>query len=107
MVFCPKCGGITVPKKVKNKKVIQCTSCGYIEKDTSKVAINTTSDINTDIPIVDTQHDMDALPQIKISCEKCGHTKGRYWVVQTRSSDEAPTKFVKCEKCAHTWREYD
>ncbi|GAI81579.1 unnamed protein product, partial [marine sediment metagenome] len=32
--------------------------------------------------------------------------KAYFWSVQTRSGDEAETKFFKCTKCEFTWREY-
>ena len=37
---------------------------------------------------------------------ECGLGKARFWLVQTRASDEPETKFFKCEKCKHTWRDY-
>lgn len=45
-------------------------------------------------------------PIVDAECPKCGHRKAEYWEVQTRSSDEPPTRFHKCVKCKHTWREY-
>ncbi|GAH37902.1 unnamed protein product, partial [marine sediment metagenome] len=39
-------------------------------------------------------------------CKKCGNEKAFFWTVQTRSGDEAETKFFKCTKCEFTWREY-
>ncbi|MEM0121554.1 MAG: hypothetical protein QW453_04585 [Thermoprotei archaeon] len=29
MEYCPKCGGVMIPKKVKNKRVLFCAKCGY------------------------------------------------------------------------------
>ncbi len=40
-------------------------------------------------------------------CPKCGHDKATYELKQTRSADEAPTRFFTCKKCKHKWREYD
>ncbi|MBR3198288.1 MAG: transcription factor S, partial [Methanobrevibacter sp.] len=40
----------------------------------------------------------------RITCYKCGGTKGYWWTVQTRSADEAPTNFIRCAKCGNTWR---
>ncbi|MBE6509636.1 MAG: transcription factor S, partial [Methanobrevibacter sp.] len=45
-----------------------------------------------------------ALPTTRITCYKCGGTKGYWWTVQTRSADEAPTNFIRCAKCGNTWR---
>ena len=40
-------------------------------------------------------------------CPKCGHDRASYELLQTRSADEAPTRFFTCEKCGHKWRGYD
>jgi len=32
MKFCPKCGGLMVPVKEKEKTVLKCTKCGYVMK---------------------------------------------------------------------------
>ncbi|HDI13066.1 MAG TPA: hypothetical protein ENF64_03005, partial [Hadesarchaea archaeon] len=32
MQFCPKCGGLMLPKKVGKDTVLECSSCGHIEK---------------------------------------------------------------------------
>jgi DNA-directed RNA polymerase subunit M len=29
-----------------------------------------------------------------------------WWMLQTRSADEATTQFFRCTKCKHTWRNY-
>ena len=43
----------------------------------------------------------------EVECPKCGNTEAYYWTIQTRSGDEAETKFHKCTKCKHTWRDYN
>lgn len=83
-----------------------CSSCKYVEKDSSKAHIVTAQDKKEDLVIIDEHQDLQSLPQIEETCGQCGHTKARYWVVQTRASDEAPTKFIRCEKCGNTWRDY-
>jgi transcription factor S len=105
-MFCPKCGSLLIPKKVKGKRVTACSSCKYVSKSTDKLAMVDTVEKRDEIDIVEEAQDLQALPEVEEKCPKCGHMKARYWVVQTRASDEAPTKFVKCEKCGHTWRDY-
>ena len=34
-------------------------------------------------------------------------SKNIYELKQTRSADEAPTRFFECAKCGHKWRDYD
>ena len=46
-------------------------------------------------------------PTTNVICPKCGHGKAEWWLQQTRSADEAETRFFKCLKCRYTWREYD
>ncbi|MFW5746427.1 MAG: transcription factor S [Nanoarchaeota archaeon] len=105
-MFCKKCGGLLVPKKVKGKKTFVCSSCKAVEKDTSELALVEKVEEKDEVQVVDESQDMQTLPEIEEECPECGNTKARYWVVQTRASDEAPTKFIKCEKCGHTWRDY-
>ena len=45
------------------------------------------------------------MPTKKITCYKCGGTEGVWWVLQTRSADEAPTYFIRCTNCGNTWRQ--
>ncbi len=82
-------------------------SCGYREK--SKESLILKEDIKESkaekIEVVDKK--VDVLPKIKEDCPKCGYTEAYYWLVQTRSADEAPTRFFKCVKCNHNWRSYD
>ena len=46
------------------------------------------------------------MPVVAEVCTKCGNKTAYFWTAQTRSADEAETKFFKCTKCKHTWREY-
>jgi len=103
MEFCPKCGSVIVQKRTKER----CIRCGYYFK--GKVKLKTTETIGDEakqqIAILK-KEDMDVLPIISIPCKKCGHNKAQFWTVQTRSGDEAETKFFRCVKCQYTWREY-
>lgn len=103
MLFCPKCGSIMKPKQVKGKNALTC-SCGYIcESETVKISIQP-KEKPREIVVVEKEyvpHDL-----VDAECKNCKHKKAYFWIMQTRSADEAPTRFFKCEKCAHTWREY-
>jgi len=102
MEFCPKCGSILVERRKKDG----CLRCGYSTKGKIKIK---TSEIMTgkkeEIAVVK-KSDLDIMPVINASCKKCGHNQAFFWTVQTRSGDEAETKFFKCVKCEFTWREY-
>lgn len=102
MEFCPKCGSMLMPKD----GVIKCT-CGY-EKSLTKNDLDEQykfeGEKNKDLEVIVTDNNNVALPTTRITCYKCGGTKGYWWTVQTRSADEAPTNFIRCAKCGNTWR---
>ena len=43
---------------------------------------------------------------VMVVCPECGNDKAYYEIKQTRSADEAPTRFFTCTACKHSWREY-
>jgi DNA-directed RNA polymerase subunit M len=92
------------PKHEKGKNVLKC-SCGYIKKDAEKVQVREKFARDSGPTGVVEEH-LESLPLTEALCPKCGHTKARYWMIQTRAGDESETKFLKCEKCKHTWRDY-
>ncbi len=62
---------------------------------------------DSEFNVLDETEAKEELPTIKIDCGKCGHNKAVWWMLQTRSADEATTQFYRCIKCGHTWRNYD
>ena len=100
MEFCPRCGAVLVQKR-KNDG---CPRCSYSAK--GRVKIKTSEKIGEKKEIAVVKKDEELLPTIIEKCKKCGNNKAYFWTVQTRSGDEAETKFFKCTKCEHTWREY-
>ena len=101
MEFCPRCGAVLV-QKAKN---YGCARCNYSTKD--KVKLNTSEKIPevSEIAVVSSK-DTQTFPKVAEVCKKCKNDECYFWTVQTRSGDEAETKFFKCTKCEHTWREY-
>lgn len=105
MKFCPKCGTLMLPKKENEETKYSC-ACGYVEvagdtKITSAVKEKKIEDVEKPKESSDAQ-----LPTCEMECEECGHKECYFWEIQTRASDEPPTRFYKCVKCKHTWREY-
>ena len=102
MEFCPKCGA-TLIQKTKNSG---CPRCNYSGR--GKLKIKTSEKINEigEIAVVVSSKDSQTLPIVGETCKKCGYGKAYFWTIQTRSGDEAETKFFKCVKCDFTWREY-
>lgn len=103
MEFCPKCGALLINKR----KNAGCPRCNYSSK--SPVALKTSEKMEEkkQIPVVkDKDSEIHPIIELEKPCEKCKNKKAYFWTLQTRSSDEAETKFFKCTKCEHTWREY-
>ncbi len=102
--FCPECGTLLMPKE----GVLQCR-CGYRremgKKEKEKYTLEEKPQEPKEIPVI--EEEIQQMPTVKADCRKCGNTEAYYWMLQTRSGDEAATKFYRCTKCKHTWREYD
>ncbi|WP_297981211.1 transcription factor S [uncultured Methanobrevibacter sp.] len=102
MRFCPECGKMLFPKK--NMLECECGFSEYISDDECEEEYNFEEEIKNKMTVIFTDNNNVALPTKKITCYKCGGTKGYWWTVQTRSADEAPTYFIRCANCGNTWR---
>jgi len=101
MEFCDKCGSVLM-SKVKNSS---CMRCGNIVK--GKVDLTIKEPINEGRDVAVVKKNIETHPIVdNEECPECGHMKAYFWVLQTRGSDESPTKFFKCVKCSHTRRDY-
>lgn len=105
MQFCPKCGGILFPKTEGKKAKLLCGKCGYRSRGKKRVILKEKITLDREDKIEVMDQKVETLPKVKTDCEKCGNKKAYYWLLQTRSSDEAETKFYECTKCQHRWRE--
>jgi transcription factor S len=97
MQFCPKCGSLLTGKA--------CSRCDY--KSDEEITLETSQTIVAlkEVAVV-TEGENEVFPIVEIICKKCKHPQAFFWTKQTRSGDEAETKFYKCTKCKYTWREY-
>jgi transcription factor S len=104
MMFCPKCGSLLIPKK--SKKEIKC-SCGYLHKDKETAKIKLSDEIQEEkkIEVMNEEDSIKSMPLTKVDCPNCDSEEARFWTAQTRSADEAETRFFRCEKCHHIWRD--
>ena len=100
MEFCPKCGAVLIQKRKKDG----CARCNYLVK--GKIKLTTSEKIGEKKEVAIIKKETQTFPIIKEKCKECGNDKAYFWTVQTRSGDEAETKFFRCTKCEHTWREY-
>ncbi|MBI2107064.1 transcription factor S [Candidatus Woesearchaeota archaeon] len=103
MLFCPKCKSLLVPNKEDPKKIV--CSCGYKSRQKKNLSVKEKMESSRRLEVVDKI--IETLPLTEMECPKCEHLKAYYWTAQTRSSDEAETRFFRCAKCRHQWRQYD
>ena len=101
MEFCPKCGAVLI-QKTKNAG---CPRCNYSSKGKVKLNASETIGEKKSVAVVSKKAPQ-TNPIVDEKCKRCDNDKAYFWTLQTRSSDEAETKFFKCTKCDHTWREY-
>ncbi|MDG6226016.1 MAG: transcription factor S [Candidatus Thermoplasmatota archaeon] len=103
-MFCPGCKTLLRPVD----KVLRCPRCDYekeIEKRVrSPEQVRTLEEDLSEVPVFS---DLDTMPiDENVICPKC-ENRGAYWHMrQTRSADEATTRFYRCTECKHSWREY-
>lgn len=110
MRFCPKCGARVSLKRRGESVVLICPRCGYSEvervkakEEESVIRMGRREAVTVIEP---TEEKYQPLPTTTAECPKCGYGKAYWWIAQTRSADEAPTRFFRCVKCGYVWREY-
>ena len=112
MDFCPECGKLLYPDS-KNNNILTCSKCGFKRKLEENEKISHTETIEHDpikdkMEVVEVSQADSTKPTKSIYCPKCKKNQQvSFWMVQTRSADESPTRFFKCTVCGETWREYD
>ena len=111
MEFCPKCGSLMMPKKVKGKVVLICVSCGF-EKTVESAKIAELYEISEKIhhspkeEIAVIEENLETAPTEHIVCPKCGYDEAYVIEIPTISEDmDAEAIYYKCKKCRYSWRE--
>lgn len=99
-MFCPRCSALLVLDP--EKKRLKC-GCGYAPRQQKDVVLKEKVKVEKEIEIMD-ENALKTSPKVKEECKKCGNGTAYYWLIQTRSGDEAETKFFECTKCRHRWR---
>jgi len=94
-----------MPMKKEKIVVLACPKCG-VETRRSNPIVQKMGSARESVVVIGKEQDMQTLPTMKVTCQKCGYGKAFYWTVQTRGGDEASTQFFRCAKCGVTWREY-
>ncbi len=110
MKFCQNCGTRLKLKKTKIDEqlmlTIQCERCGFSVPAEEPITKPEAEPPEDQIKIVGDEVDIKTMPTVEEECPKCGNKEAFWWLLQTRSGDEATTQFYRCTKCNHTWREY-
>ncbi|MFH1450393.1 MAG: transcription factor S [archaeon] len=107
MQFCPKCGAMMKTREKKGSEDVElvCPKCKHVESaEEDSFSTTQPQEKKSDIGVLDEKSA--GLPETENDCPKCHNRKAYWWIEQTRSADEAPTRFYRCTKCRHTWREY-
>ena len=115
MEFCEKCDSLLLPKKINNKVVPFCPDCNESKSNGNLTTISFEDEERKKDPeggkMLIIESDSNAIagrPKKQLICPSCQTIEEvEYWEIQTRSADEAPTRFFRCLTCEKNWREYD
>ncbi len=109
MIFCEKCGNLMIAEKKRKRLVYTCRKCGHTLRGKRVVSTSIFEKMKTKkekIPIITEKDALEQYPKTKIICPECENNEAYWFMQQTRSGDEPPTRFYCCTKCGHKWREY-
>lgn len=91
---------------------MKCRGCGEYQDDVDAEEMKVTEEKEEDpmdrLNINEEGSGEATRPTTNKECKKCGgETEQEWWMEQTRSSDEPPTRFYKCRQCGNVYKIYD
>jgi DNA-directed RNA polymerase subunit M len=117
MKFCEDddCGGMLVSEKKDGESVMKCRNCGKIhdaDGEEMKVTEEKESDPMDRLNVSSSDDEETTRATTMKECPNCSEDKDdekkhEWWMEQTRSSDEPPTRFYECTECGNVHKEYD
>jgi DNA-directed RNA polymerase subunit M len=113
MKFCEEesCGGMLVSEKENGDQVMKCRNCGKLhdmEGESLTVTTEKEEDPMDRLNVSSSDDEETTRPTTNKECPNCGkEQEHEWWMEQTRSSDEPPTRFYECTECGNVHKEYD
>jgi DNA-directed RNA polymerase subunit M len=116
MKFCDDCGGMLVSEKADGESKMKCRSCGEFQEDVEADEMKVTEEKEEDpmdrLNVSSEDDEETTRPTTMKECPNCSEDKEdekehEWWMEQTRSSDEPPTRFYECTDCGNVHKEYD
>jgi len=98
-----------IAERSRGKLRYVCRKCGYVLRGKKIVSTSISEKLETGeekVPVLTEKDAFEQFPKTKIICPECENNEAYWFMQQTRSGDEPPTRFYCCTKCGHKWREY-
>ncbi|PSG98986.1 MAG: hypothetical protein BRC29_02550 [Nanohaloarchaea archaeon SW_7_43_1] len=116
MKFCDECGGMLVSEKEDGEAKMECRNCGEFQEDVEADEMKVTEEKEEDpmdrLNVSSEDDEETTRPTTMKECPECSDSKKdekehEWWMEQTRSSDEPPTRFYECTECRNVHKIYD
>lgn len=109
MKFCDKCGNLMIAERKGGRLRFICRKCGHTSRGGRITSTKISEKLGVGeekIPVLTEKDAFEQYPKTRIICPECENNEAYWFMQQTRSGDEPPTRFYKCTRCGHSWREY-
>ena len=105
MWFCPCCGNLIHIEisHAGGTTHFRCLTSPFHKPITEKVSKKMKLTPKKVDDVLGGEDAMKNVDKTKETCPECAHEWAFFRMQQTRSADEAATRFYTCEKCSHIW----